>query len=221
MVVRSFPDLSLERELYATGFSTLCGVDEAGRGPLCGPVVAAAVVLPPCSTLPDTLLGLDDSKRLTPGQRTSLAEAIQRESLACGIALADVTEIDRLNIRRATLLAMSRAVKALRSTTLATPVSPAFILIDGRDLPEELPCPARAVIHGDQISASIAAASILAKTHRDRIMLELASRYPGYGWERNAGYPTGEHLRALATLGVTPEHRRTYGPVARIIAEAS
>ncbi|MBF0270576.1 MAG: ribonuclease HII [Magnetococcales bacterium] len=215
----------MEKEQIAAGFSTICGVDEVGRGPLCGPVVAAAVILPPGDSLPASLIGLDDSKRLSPSQRASLASSIQRDALATGIALADPDEIDRINIRQATLLAMSRAITALRATRQASSPSaprtewirPDFILIDGRDLPDALPCPAKAVIKGDQLSASIAAASILAKTHRDALMAQWAIRHPGYGWERNAGYPTAEHLRAMETLGVTPIHRKSYAPVARLI----
>lgn len=222
-------------------------MDEAGRGPLCGPVVAAAVILPPFRALPPSLVHIDDSKRLTAAQRDILAVTIRAESLAFGIGLCEAMEIDRLNIRRASLLAMNRAVAALRATGVqgttnppyAAPdampafggenasaphvapesriVVPGFVLVDGRDEPPGLPCPARAVIKGDQLSASIAAAAILAKTHRDGIMAELARRHPGYGWEHNAGYPTQEHLAALERLGVTPEHRRNYGPVARLL----
>ncbi|MBF0189656.1 MAG: ribonuclease HII [Magnetococcales bacterium] len=231
------PGLTLEKEQIAAGFPTLCGVDEAGRGPLCGPVVAAAVILPAGDSLPDSLIGLDDSKRLSASQRAALALCIQRDALATGIGMADSEEIDRLNIRQATLLAMSRAIAALRAPCPTAPIlqtdppilqtdtpilqteriRPDFILIDGRDLPDALPCPAKAVIKGDQLSASIAAASILAKTHRDALMAQWAIRHPGYGWERNAGYPTAEHLRAMETLGITPIHRKSYAPVARLI----
>ncbi|MBF0260833.1 MAG: ribonuclease HII [Magnetococcales bacterium] len=233
-------------------------MDEAGRGPLCGPVVAAAVILPAFRALPPSLSNIDDSKRLTAAQRDTLAVAIRAEALAYGIGACAVVEIDRLNIRRASLLAMLRAVEALRAPSVASlatgvrsatgrenaadcpaapggmpatglagvnrspavpdaGIVPGFVLVDGRDLPPGLPCPARAVVKGDQLSASIAAAAILAKTHRDGIMAELARRYPGYGWEHNAGYPTQAHLTALERLGVTPEHRRGYGPVARLL----
>ncbi|MBF0293642.1 MAG: ribonuclease HII [Magnetococcales bacterium] len=204
------PGTDLEQELAVSGCRAVCGVDEAGRGPLCGPVVAAAVILAPGPLAP-ALAGLDDSKRLTPQRRELLAEAIRREAMAVGVGLADPDEIDRLNIRRAALLAMSRAVAAL-------PMPPDFVLVDGRDLPDALPAPARAVVRGDRISASIAAASIIAKTHRDGIMTRLASRFPGYGWEENAGYPTSRHLTALRTLGVTEVHRRSFGPVAALLA---
>ncbi len=185
-------------------------MDEAGRGPLCGPVVAGAVILPP-GPLPLALTGLDDSKRLSRQRRELFAEAIRREAVAVAVGLAEPEEIDRLNIRRAALLAMSRAVVALHA--------PAdFVLVDGRDLPDNLPIPARAVVRGDRISISIAAASIIAKTHRDGIMTRLALRFPGYGWEENAGYPTARHLQALRTLGVTEVHRRSFGPVAALLA---
>ncbi|MBF0418404.1 MAG: ribonuclease HII [Magnetococcales bacterium] len=217
------PGLDLEQELLATGLTHICGVDEAGRGPLCGPVVAAAVILPPFRALPPSLSDIDDSKRLTATQRERLAAVIRAEALALGLGISDAQEIDRLNIRRATLLAMSRAVTALRPPSEGTcedgkGVMPGFVLVDGRDLPPGLPCTARAVVKGDQQSASIAAAAILAKTHRDGLMAALAETYPGYGWERNAGYPTQEHLAALERLGVTPAHRRSYGPVARLLA---
>ncbi|MEO5344979.1 MAG: ribonuclease HII [Magnetococcus sp. YQC-9] len=193
-------------------------MDEAGRGPLCGPVVAAAVILPAFRALPDSLVDIDDSKRLSAAQRESLSVAIRAEAVAFGMGACEAEEIDRLNIRRATLLAMRRAVGALRLVEDAvSAVVPGYVLVDGRDVPPGLPCPARAVVKGDQLSASIAAAAILAKTHRDGIMAGLAGRYPGYGWEHNAGYPTAEHLAALERLGVTPVHRRSYAPVARLL----
>ncbi|MBF0614817.1 MAG: ribonuclease HII [Magnetococcales bacterium] len=216
MAAGSRPGLTLEQACAASGFTTICGVDEAGRGPLCGPVVAAAVVFPTHGQLSRELDGIDDSKRLTPAERTRLADRIRHHALATGLGLAKAQEIDQLNIRRATLLAMTRAISALQHTSDASPLAPDYLLIDGRDQPEDLHCPAKTVIRGDQISLSIAAASILAKTHRDTLMAQLAIRYPGYGWERNAGYPTAEHLRSLQTLGITPEHRRSYGPVARL-----
>ncbi|MBF0440055.1 MAG: ribonuclease HII [Magnetococcales bacterium] len=203
----------MEQELAAAGFATVCGVDEVGRGPLCGPVVAAAVILPSGGVVPSSLIGVNDSKLLSPQQRETFARAIRKDALAVGVGLADPEEIDRINIRRAALLAMSRAIANLQPFS----ISPDFILVDGRDLPEASPYPGRAVVKGDQKSASIAAASIIAKTHRDAIMEQLAIQFPGYGWERNAGYPTAEHLRALETLGVTVVHRRTFRPVARIL----
>lgn len=195
------PDFSLEQ---AAGVARVCGIDEVGRGPLAGPVVAAAVILDPAA-IP---CGIDDSKRLTAARREALAQAILA-SAEVGIGHADVGEIDRLNILQATFLAMTRAFAAL-----ARPV--ALALVDGNRLPA-LPCPARAVVGGDGLSLSIAAASIVAKVTRDRLMAELALSHPGYGWERNAGYPTAEHLAALARLGVTPHHRTSYAPVAALV----
>ncbi|MEO5330942.1 MAG: ribonuclease HII [Magnetococcus sp. YQC-5] len=189
---------------------------------MCGPVVAAAVILPSCRQLPASLAGLDDSKRLSPAKRESLALAIGQTALAVGIGRAEPVEIDRINIRRAALLAMSRAIADLRPLSVVGSsvdcILPDFILVDGRDVPDALVVPGRAVVRGDQISASIAAASVIAKTHRDAIMVQLAQQFPGYGWEENAGYPTAKHLRALESLGVTVVHRRTFRPVAEILA---
>ncbi|CAK0777773.1 RNase HII [uncultured Gammaproteobacteria bacterium] len=205
----SHPDLSLER---AAGFETgtlVCGVDEVGRGPLAGPVLAAAVIWPPAGPPADLAAAINDSKRLSQATRERLAPLIRSHARAVGLALASVEDIDRINILRASLLAMARAVAALG-------VMPALALIDGRHTPT-LPCPATGVIRGDGISLSIAAASIVAKVERDRIMTELAREFPGYGWERNAGYPTAEHRAALSRLGVTPHHRRSFGPVAALL----
>ena len=198
------PDLSHE---IAAGYGTgviVCGVDEVGRGPLAGPVVAAAAVLPP-EGLPPALAALvNDSKLLKPGVREELAPLI-RASATVALGIADVAEIDRLNILRASLLAMKRAVEALG-------VRPGVALVDGNKAPD-LACPVRTIVGGDAASLSIAAASVVAKVERDRIMAELARTHPGYGWERNAGYPTAEHRKALISLGVTPHHRRSFGPV--------
>ncbi|MEO5328599.1 MAG: ribonuclease HII [Magnetococcus sp. THC-1_WYH] len=210
MVVRKRPDLDIEVGLWREGKTHVCGVDEAGRGPLAGPVVAAAVILPPDLPLASDLPGLDDSKRLTSDQRGQLEAMIYRVALSVGVGQSDVAEIDTLNIRRASLLAMRRAVEALS-------LSPSFLLIDGRDLLEWCFIPSMAVKGGDGISASIAAASVIAKETRDRIMRTLAEACPGYGWERNMGYPTQEHRKALRAYGVTPHHRRTFKPVAEIL----
>ena len=183
----------------------IAGVDEAGRGPLAGPVVAAAVILDP-RAIPE---GIDDSKRLTAARRA----ALHAELLACaavGIGQASVEEIDRLNILRASFLAMRRALAEL------TPV-PALALVDGNRVPPDLGCPARAIVGGDGLALSIAAASIVAKVARDRIMADLARDWPGYGWEANAGYPTAGHLDALLRLGPTPHHRRSFRPVHNIL----
>lgn len=184
----------------------VCGVDEAGRGPLAGPVVAAAVILDPARPIP----GLNDSKKLSEKKRAALAPLIRERALAWAVAEASVEEIDRLNILHATMLAMRRAVAALA-------VRPVSALIDGNRCPP-LDIPAEAVVQGDGKIASIAAASILAKTVRDAGMLELHERYPQYGFDRHMGYPTAAHCAALAEHGASPAHRRSFGPVARQLA---
>lgn len=198
------PDDSHERIARAQGFARIAGVDEAGRGPLAGPVVAAAVVLDP-TRIPR---GLNDSKKLTARTRARLADEIT-SCARIGVARASVEEIDTLNILRASHLAMIRALAALGDAD--------FALIDGDMVPRGLTLPARALVGGDALSLSIAAASIIAKVTRDAIMVDLAQQHPGYGWERNAGYPTAEHRNALATLGVTPFHRRSFAPVHKIL----
>ena len=199
------PDLSIEREHAGL----VAGVDEAGCGPWAGPVVAAAVILP--ADLPDGLLtGLDDSKKLSPARREALLDALT----ACadiGIGAASVAEIERDNILAATYAAMTRALSGLRQT-------PDTALIDGNRLPPGLSCGARAVVKGDSLSLSIAAASIVAKVTRDRIMSALGARYPDFGWERNAGYGTRQHRDGLAAAGITRHHRRTYAPIAKILS---
>lgn len=183
----------------------LCGVDEAGRGPLAGPVYAAAVILDPRRPLP----GLRDSKKLSPASRERLAGEIRARALAWSVAWAAVEEIDRLNILHATLLAMRRAVLGLAT-------APDEVWVDGNRCPD-LPYPARAVVRGDDRVAAISAASILAKTERDKEMARLAVIHPEYGFDRHAGYPTAEHLAALAAHGPSPVHRRSFGPVRRVI----
>lgn len=199
-------DLSFET---ACGHDPVCGVDEAGRGPWAGPVVAAAVILP-IAGLPD---GLDDSKTLSAGRRAALFDAL-RAVADIGVGTASVAEIDALNILQASLLAMRRAVAALAA-------APGFALIDGNRVPEGLPCPAQAVVKGDARSASIAAASIVAKVTRDRLMVALAQQFPGYGWERNAGYGVKAHAEALKSLGVTPHHRRSFAPIHKMLCDES
>ncbi|MCH6577118.1 MAG: ribonuclease HII [Proteobacteria bacterium] len=199
------PDFNLER---AAG-GCVAGIDEAGRGPLAGPVIAAAVILDP-ETLPGMLRdGIDDSKVLTKSRREELFAALRRYA-HIGIGGASAAEIDRINILAATLRAMGRAVDALG-------IVPDLALIDGNRTPE-LACPAKAVVRGDQASLSIAAASIVAKVTRDHIMAALARRHPGFGWERNAGYGTAEHKQALTRLGVTPHHRKTFAPINKILS---
>ncbi|WP_306603384.1 ribonuclease HII [Azonexus sp.] len=181
----------------------VCGIDEAGRGPLAGPVVAAAVILDPAQPID----GLNDSKKLSEKKRAALAIEIRAKALAWAVAEASVEEIDQLNILQATLLAMQRAVAAL-------PVAPTSVLVDGNRCPK-LAVPAEAVVQGDGKIASIAAASILAKTVRDAGMLVLHAQYPQYGFDRHMGYPTAAHCAALAEHGASPVHRRSFGPVAR------
>ena len=183
----------------------VAGVDEVGRGPLAGPVVAAAVILDP----ERPIAGLADSKQLSEKRREALSEQIREQALAWHIARAEVEEIDCINILQASLLAMRRAVLALR------PVAE-LALIDGNRCPE-LPCPAWAVVKGDSRVAAISAASIIAKVARDREMVALDRDYPGYGLARHKGYPSRQHLEALRTLGVTPIHRRSYAPVRRAL----
>ena len=179
----------------------MAGVDEVGRGPLAGPVTAAAVVLDR-ARLPE---GLDDSKKLTARTRDRLYQAIL-ECAEVSVAHASVEEIDQLNILYASHLAMERAVAGLK-------IAPCHALIDGNMTPKALPCPATALVKGDARSLSVAAASIVAKVTRDRIMVDLAQQHPGYGWEKNAGYPTKMHRAALTSLGVTPHHRRSFKTV--------
>lgn len=202
------PDFSLEKTLG----KRVAGLDEVGRGPWAGPVMAAAVVIDPAQADPDLIAALDDSKALSAAKRRALDAALRVDpGVTLAVAAASVAEIEALNIAGATFLAMTRALEAL-----PCPVDAA--LVDGNRLPPALPCPARAVVGGDRLSASIAAASILAKVARDQDMARLADLFPGYGWERNAGYGTAEHRAALARLGVTPHHRRGYKPVRAALA---
>jgi len=194
------PDFSLE---IANG-SRVAGIDEAGRGPLAGPVAAAAVVLNP-DAIPD---GLNDSKKLSAKRRGALFDVIMLNAQV-GVGWASPQEIDTINIRQATFLAMTRAFDALQ-------VPPDHALVDGNALPK-LPCPATAIVKGDARSLSIAAASIIAKVSRDRVMVALAQQHPGYGWEENSGYPTKGHQEALVRLGVSPAHRRSFKPVHNIL----
>jgi ribonuclease HII len=195
------PDFTREQALMARGFIRVAGVDEVGRGPLAGPVTAAAVVLDPAH-IPE---GLNDSKKLGAARRARLAEALHA-CAAVSVAHASVEEIDRLNILQASLLAMERAVAGL-----AAP--PCWVLLDGRQIPASLQARATPVIGGDGLSLSIAAASIVAKEARDRLMVDLAQQHPGYGWETNMGYGTKSHISALQNLGPTPHHRRSFRPV--------
>lgn len=192
------PDQTIENELRAAGFGAICGVDEAGRGPLCGPVVAAACILPE-GVIPE---GLNDSKKLTAKRRDALFDEIRRVAVAYCIAEASVEEINELNILEADLLAMRRAIAGLQ-------IPADYALIDG-NIARDFPIPARAVIHGDAISASIAAASVLAKVTRDRECLELDRLYPQYGIAKHKGYGTKAHMDALRKYGPSPIHRTKF-----------
>lgn len=184
----------------------VAGTDEAGRGPLAGEVVAAAVILDPNNPI----AGLADSKKLSEKKREALFDEIQQKALAYSIASATVEEIDELNILHASMLAMSRSVALLS-------ITPEHVLVDGNRLPPNLPCSAEAVVKGDARQAAISAASILAKVTRDRSIVKAAERYPGYGFEKHKGYPTAVHLEAIQRLGITPIHRRSFGPVKKIL----
>ena len=197
------PDMLLEMACPGP----VCGVDEAGRGPWAGPVSAGAVILDP-ARVPD---GLDDSKKLTPKARAALELEIKDKALAWGVGLASVEEIEELNILHATGLAMRRAIEALA-------VTPAFALVDG-NYRFKLPCEIKTVVKGDSISSSIAAASILAKVARDRLMIEMDAVYPGYGFAAHKGYHAEVHAQALRTLGPCAIHRRAWEPVRLILIE--
>ncbi len=206
------PDFALEERAAKAGRQIIAGIDEAGRGPWAGPVVAAAVVLDQ-GRLPDDLRNdIDDSKRLKADQRTRLTHAFAPYA-EIGVGVAEVSEIDTLNILRATFLAMTRAVNEL-------PHYPDYALIDGNRMPH-LACDGEAVVQGDGRSLSVAAASVVAKVTRDGIMENLAEKFPGYGWETNAGYGTKQHRSAIEELGVTPVHRRSYRPVLNILRQMS
>ena len=192
-----------------SGIVLICGVDEAGRGPLAGPVSAAAVILDPMRPIE----GLADSKKLSEKQRDRLAPLIRERALAWAVAYAEVEEIDRLNILQATLLAMKRAVEALS-------IRPQQVLVDGLYCPQT-GIPSRAIVKGDSKVAAISAASILAKTARDGLMLQLHGRYPQYGFDAHKGYPTAAHLAALREHGVSAVHRKTFKPVRQFAANHS
>jgi len=195
---------SEELALARRGLSRVAGVDEAGRGPLAGPVVAAAVILPPWSEgLADDLAGVDDSKRLTPARREALLPLIEDRALAVGVCRVDPEEIERLNILGATMTAMTRALFRLS-------VEPQYALVDGNRTPDGWPGPSRALVGGDGRSVTIAAASIVAKISRDRIMEAYDEQFPGYGFLDNKGYGSESHLQALERLGPTPVHRRSF-----------
>jgi len=199
------PHYRHEKRLLAGHGGLICGVDEVGRGPLAGPVMAAAVVLQQ-DRIPK---GLNDSKKLSAKDRAALFTSIMDMAVSVGIGEASVGEIDLVNIRQATHLAMARAVRALAT-------QPSFALVDGNDAPA-LPCPCETLIGGDGISVSIAAASIIAKVIRDRMMVALHDEHPGYNWRSNKGYGTAEHMVGLKTCGVTIHHRRSFAPIHNIL----
>jgi len=186
---------------YMTPGLTEAGCDEAGRGCLCGPVSCAAVILPPGFACEE----LDDSKKLSATKRQKLRYIIEKEALAWAVVMVEPEEIDRINILNASITGMQRALDTLH-------IRPDHILVDGNKFRPYKDIPYDTVVKGDAKFMSIAAASILAKTHRDELMLRLAKEYPGYGWERNMGYPTREHRLAIARMGITPHHRRSYAP---------
>jgi len=199
------PSLEREAALWREGRGLVAGVDEAGRGPLAGPVVAAAVVFP---AFAKPIRGLRDSKLLTAAARERLAAVVRVRALAVAVGAASVREIDRFNIRRAAVLAMRRAIARLA-------VRPDVVLVDGLPCPE-LGCPHEAIVDGDARCHSIAAASVIAKTVRDRLMALLGGRHPAYAWASNKGYGTPEHLAALAEVGFTAHHRRSFSPVVQL-----
>ncbi|MEA1938643.1 MAG: ribonuclease HII [Pseudomonadota bacterium] len=200
------PDLRFE----TGGAMPVCGVDEAGRGPLAGPVIAAAVILP-TGEAPGWFAKINDSKKMSRTARETLFDLLTQHAQV-GIGRAEPVEIDTINILQATMAAMTRAVVAL-------PTVPARALIDGNRVPSVLPCPGQAIIGGDRLSLSIAAASIIAKVTRDREMTRLAASHPGYGWEHNAGYPTADHRSALIQLGPTAHHRVSFAPVRKVMSD--
>lgn len=199
-------------ELLCEKTQLIAGIDEAGRGPWAGPVVAGAVIFPDLEISDSLAKKLDDSKKLTAAKREALFEELHASNALIGYGMASVEEIDSLNILQATFLAMKRAVKNL-------PQVPEFIIVDGNKLPPDLPCPARFLIKGDALSLSVAAASIIAKVTRDRLMCELAKEFPYYGWEKNAGYGTKAHQDGLKAHGVCIHHRKSYAPIRKIVNE--
>ena len=200
-----FPNFKIEQDLIRKGCSIIAGVDEVGRGPLAGPVTAAAVILDPLN-IPDNL---NDSKVLSSKKREKLFEELKSSSI-CAVAHVSPEEIDKLNILQASLLAMVNAVTNLK-------VKPKHILIDGNTVPDRLVGRATAIVKGDREVLSIAAASIIAKVTRDKLMHDLGSEFPVYGWAKNAGYPTKCHMNAIVKYGVTPHHRRSFKPVHNIL----
>lgn len=204
------PTLDFERDLWKKGCAHVAGVDEVGLGCLAGPIVAAAVLLP-MDLVP--ISGIRDSKKLSEFQRNSLYGQIQKQAITIGVGMASVAEIEEINVLQASYRAMQRAIGRTQPLDHA--------LVDGRKIKVDFGVPITTIIKGDSLSYSIACASIVAKVRRDRFMTRLADRYPGYGWERNRGYGTAQHLSALKSLGITPWHRKTYAPVRIAIEQLS
>lgn len=204
------PNWNIENEYKGL----VCGIDEAGRGPWVGPVVAGAVIFINREIEPELLNGIDDSKKLSTQKRRRLYDLLLQEEqkghICCGIGEASAKEIDEQNILQATFLAMKRAVQKLK-------IQPSYALIDGNRLPVDFCCPCSCYIKGDSRSYSIAAASILAKVYRDNLLKNMAVKYPQYGFEKNAGYGTKEHIDALKKYGITPEHRKSYRPIRELL----
>ena len=206
------PDFSLEESLGLSTRAVIVGVDEVGRGPLAGPVTAAAVFVDRQKITSDLLNKIDDSKKIPQKQRATISKQIEGTAMI-GIGWASSSEIDQLKILEATMLAMQRAIFSLRKQII---LDPDYILIDGNKVPR-LDFPSKAIVRGDEKSLSIAAASIVAKSKRDAFMTSLSKLYPGYGWEKNAGYGTGEHLAAIEREGITVHHRRSFKPIAKYL----
>lgn len=206
------PDFSLEESLGLSTRAVIVGVDEVGRGPLAGPVTAAAVFVDRQKITSDLLTKIDDSKKIPQKQRATLSKQIEGIAII-GIGWASSSEIDQLNILEATMLAMQRAIFSLRKQII---LDPDYILIDGNKVPR-LDFPSKAIVRGDEKSISIAAASIVAKCKRDAFMISLSKLYPYYGWEKNAGYGTREHLAAIEREGITVHHRRSFKPIANYL----
>jgi len=199
---------SFDKQFYDMGFRALAGVDEAGRGPWAGPVVASAVILP-CNV---SLQGLDDSKKLSPKKREEIFEQINRSALAVGVGIVDHEKVDTLNILQATLMAMRQALNSLK-------IKPDLVLVDGNIRVPGVEYEQRSIVDGDQKSAAIAAASVIAKVTRDRIMLEFAKEFPQYGFENHKGYGTKEHQEALASFGPCRIHRKSFEPIAKLLEQ--
>ena len=207
------PSFDLEKEICPNGF--VFGLDEAGRGPWCGPVVASCVCWPNFEIPEELESEIDDSKKLSAEKREKLFDKIMQSNALIGIGISSSVEIDEKNILQATFLAMQRAIEQVEKNNK---IKPDALLIDGNRLPKNINIPSKAIIKGDHLSLSIAAASIVAKVTRDKLMKELAKSYPQYGWEKNSGYGTKEHINAIEKFGITSIHRRSYAPIKRYLA---